>query len=97
MDYLNENINIQKNDQFDSEIKPNVVYTTDETQRLLKVSNSTLKRLLKRGLLKANKVGRQYRILGKEILLMVSPEAERKATKAYLRLKQKVVDKINKW
>jgi len=80
-----------------NEINPKVVYTTSETQKLLKVSNSTLKRLLKRGLLKANKVGGQYRILGKEILRMVSPEVEKEAIKSYLKLKKKVVDKINKW
>ncbi|MDD5290967.1 MAG: helix-turn-helix domain-containing protein [Patescibacteria group bacterium] len=79
------------------EIKSNAVYTTIETQELLKISNSTIKRLLKKGLIKANKVGGQYRILGKEILRLVSPEAEKKAVKSYLGLKQKVVDKINKW
>lgn len=79
------------------EIKPHAVYTTAETKKLLKVSSSTLKRLFKKGLIKANKVGGQYRILGKEILRLVSPEVEKKAIKSYLSLKQKVVDKINKW
>lgn len=79
------------------EIKPNAVYTTNETQALLKISSSTIKRMLKRGLIRANKVGGQYRILGKEILRLVSPAVEKKAIKSYLKLKQKVVDKINKW
>lgn len=79
------------------EIKENAVYTTAETEKLLKVSNSTLKRLLKKGLLKANKIGGQYRILGKEILRLISPEVEQKAIKSYLNLKQKVVDKIKDW
>jgi len=79
------------------EIKPNAVYTTLEAQQLLKISSSTIKRLLKKGLIKANKVGGQYRILGKEILHLVSPEAEAQATRSYLSLKQKVVDKINQW
>lgn len=79
------------------EIKANAVYTTTETQALLKVSNSTMKRMLKNGLIKANKVGGQYRILGKEILRLVSPEVEKKAIKSYLNIKQKVVNKINKW
>jgi len=79
------------------EIKENAVYTTYETQKLLKVSNSTIKRMLKKGLIKANKVGGQYRILGKEILRLVSPEVEQKAIKSYLNLKDKVIDKINKW
>jgi len=79
------------------EIKANAVYTTNETQAILKVSNSTMKRMLKNGLIKANKVGGQYRILGKEILRLVSPEVEKKAIKSYLNIKQKVVNKINKW
>ena len=79
------------------EILPHEVYTTEEAQKLLKVSNSTMKRILKKGLLKANKVGGQYRILGKEILRMVSPELEKEAVKSYLTLKKKVVSKINKW
>ncbi len=81
----------------DDEIKSNAVYTTAETQKLLKISNSTIKRLLKKGLIKANKVGGQYRILGKELLHLVSLETEQKATKSYLKIKQKVINKINKW
>lgn len=80
-----------------NEINPNEVYTTSETQNLLKISNSTMKRLLKRGLIKANKVGGQYRILGKEILKTVSPNVERKAVYAYQRLKKKVKRKIKNW
>lgn len=79
------------------EIKENSVYTTAEAQELLKVSNSTIKRLLKTGLLRANKVGRQYRILGKEILRILSPELEKDAVDKYLKVKKKVVKHINKW
>lgn len=75
------------------EIKPQAVYTTSETEKLLKISNSTMKRLLKSGLLKANKVGKQYRILGLEILKLVSPKAEEKTVKTYLDLKHKVIEK----
>lgn len=79
------------------EINPNAVYTTVEVQELLKISNSTIKRLLKKGLLRANKVGSQYRILGKEILRLVSPDVEKKAINSYLKIKKQVVSKINKW
>jgi excisionase family DNA binding protein len=79
------------------EIKPNGVYTTSETQDILRISESTIKRLLKKGLLRANKVGGQYRILGKEILRLLSPEIEKEAVKSYLAVKNKVVNKINKW
>ena len=56
-----------------------------------------MKRFLKNGLIKANKLGRQYRILGKELLRIVSPQVEATAVHSYLKLKQKVVNKINKW
>lgn len=79
------------------EIKPHAVYTTEETQQLLKVSKSTVKRLLKKGLIRANKVGGQYRILGKEILRVVSPEMEKRAIVEYMKVKNKLVNKLNKW
>ena len=79
------------------EIKTNAVYTTEETRNLLKVSESTIKRLLKKGILRANKVGGQYRILGKEILRLISPELEKKSTKVYMKVKKKAVEVINKW
>ncbi len=79
------------------EIKEHAVYTTAETQSLLKVSESTIKRLLKKGILRANKVGGQYRILGKEILRLISPELEKKSEVAYMRVKKRAVDVINKW
>lgn len=81
----------------DKEILPNAIYTTQEARDAMKISNSTIKRLLKTGLIRANKVGRQYRILGKEILRVVSPEVERKAVKTYLDVKKKVIEKVNKW
>ncbi len=78
-------------------IDPNEVYTTAETQEILKVSKSTIKRLLKRGIIKAHKLGGQYRILGKEILVAVSPKLERKAEKVYAQLKSKTKEKIKNW
>ncbi|MBU6390319.1 helix-turn-helix domain-containing protein [Patescibacteria group bacterium] len=79
------------------EVKPGGVYTTAETQKILRVSESTIKRLLKRGLIRANKIGGQYRILGKEILHLLSPAVEKKAVVSYQNFKRNVVRKINKW
>lgn len=79
------------------DIKLNAVYTTSEVRDLLKVSDSTIKRLLKRGIIRANKVGGQYRILGKEVLRLISPELAKKSTKAYLNVKKQAVNVINKW
>ena len=80
-----------------SEINPKEVYTTSETQDLLKISSSTMKRLLKRGLIKANKIGGQYRITGKELLRLVSPQIERRAVGAYQKLKKGIKNKIKSW
>ena len=60
------------------EIKANEVYTTHEVQRLLKISSSTTMRLIKKDIIKTAKVGKQYRIMGKELLRLVSPVLEDK-------------------
>lgn len=80
-----------------SEISPNEVYTTGEAEELLKVSNSTMKRLLKNGLIRANKVGGQYRILGHELLRLVSPIIDERATKLYQKVKGKTKEKTEDW
>lgn len=65
------------------EIHENEVYTHEETQKLLKISSSTVTRMIKSGLIKTAKVGKQYRIMGKELLRILSPELEDKVGKAY--------------
>ena len=65
------------------EIKENEVYTHEETQAILKLSESTVTRMIKTGLIRAAKVGKQYRIMGKELLRVVSPQLEDKVGKAY--------------
>lgn len=79
------------------EIKPNKVYTTEEAQDYLKVSNSTIKRFLKNGIIHANKVGGRYKILGAELLRVVSPKVETKARRLYYRFKDKTKGVIEKW
>ena len=65
------------------EIRENEVYTHLETQGLLKVSSSTVTRMIKKGLIRSAKVGKQYRILGKELLRILSPKLEDKVGKIY--------------
>ncbi len=65
------------------EVNENEIYTPEEAKKILKISSSTMSRLLKSGLIRAAKVGKQYRILGKEILRMVSPQLEDKVGKIY--------------
>ena len=70
------------------EIKENEVYTHEETQQLLKLSSSTVSRMIKKGLIRAAKVGKQYRIMGRELLRVVSPKLEDKVGKAYNKARQ---------
>lgn len=65
------------------EIKENEVYTTQEAQQLLKVSPSTTMRLIKKGIIRTAKVGKQYRIMGKELLRILSPKLEDRIGKVY--------------
>ncbi len=55
------------------EIKSNEVYTPEEVQRILKISASTVARMIKRGDLPCTRVGRQYRIFGQVLLHLFSP------------------------
>ncbi len=79
------------------EINPKEVYTTKEAQDFLKVSSSTFKRLLKRGVINAYKVGGVYRIWGSEILQLVSPQLESKVYKVYDKIREKTRKTIEKW
>ena len=79
------------------EIKPHQIYTTEEARDFLKISESTIKRFLKRGIIKAYKVGGQYRSWGSEILKLVSPEVESGVYEVYRKLKTKTKRAIGKW
>lgn len=78
------------------EIKPNEVYTTQEAQEILKISPSTTMRLIKKNIIRTAKVGKQYRILGKELLRLVSPKLEDKVGKAYNKARNWVHDGLDK-
>ena len=65
------------------EIRENEVYTHEETQELLKLSSSTVTRMIKKGLIRAAKVGKQYRVMGKELLRVLSPVIEDKVGRVY--------------
>lgn len=80
-----------------AEIRPNEVYTTEEARGFLKVSESTVKRFLKGGIIKAYKVGGTYRIWGSEILRLVSPKVESKVYKVYDKIREKTRKTIEKW
>jgi excisionase family DNA binding protein len=79
------------------EINPKEIYTTKEAQDFLKISSSTIKRLLRHGIIKAYKVGRTYRIWGDEILSLVSPKLEKKVYNTYKKVRDKTKKTIEKW
>jgi excisionase family DNA binding protein len=51
-------------------IEERAVYTTKELAEILKMKPVTIERKIKRKEIKASKIGREYRILGKDILLL---------------------------
>jgi len=79
------------------EIKAGKVYTPKEARDFLKVSDSTMKRMIKNGIIKAYKVSGQYRIWGDEILRLISPDFEKGFYKVYKKIKNKTIDTITKW
>lgn len=79
------------------EIKPDKIYTPKEARDFLKVSESTMKRMLKNGIIKAYKVSGQYRIWGNEILKLISPKFELDVLNVYKKLKDKTKESIKKW
>ena len=79
------------------EIKSNKIYTPKEARDFLKISESTMKRMLKNGIIKAYKVSGQYRIWGDEILRLVSPQLESNVQKAYRDFRAKTKDLMEKW
>ncbi len=77
------------------EIKEGEVYTHEEVQAILKVSSSTVTRMIKKGLIRAAKVGKQHRIMGKELLRILSPKLEDKVGKAYNKARHWVHDGVD--
>ena len=78
------------------EVRENEIYTHEEAREILKISSSTMTRLIKGGLIRAAKVGKQYRIMGKEILRAVSPQLEDKVGKLYNKGRHWIHEDIDK-
>jgi len=71
-------------------VDENEVYTPQETISILKISDSTFRRLIRSGVFKAAKIGGQYRILGREILRLLSPSLPGKVKSAYKKIVKKL-------
>jgi excisionase family DNA binding protein len=80
-----------------NEVKPNKIYTTTEAMNILRISKSTIKRWLKKGIIRANKIGGRYKILGSEILRLISPDLEEETRHVYRDLKEKTKKRIQSW
>jgi excisionase family DNA binding protein len=73
-------------------VQEHEVYTPQETIALLKISDSTFRRLIRKGVLHAAKIGGQYRILGRHILQLLSPGLPGKVKRTY----KNVIEKLGK-
>ncbi|MEM4655151.1 MAG: helix-turn-helix domain-containing protein [Thermosphaera sp.] len=71
-------------------IDERAVYTPQETIEILKISDSTFRRLVRKGILRAAKIGGQYRVLGRHILELLNPSLPSKVKKVY----RKVVETL---
>lgn len=79
------------------EINPKEIYTTKEAQDFLKISPSTMKRMIKNGIIQAHRVGGTWRIWGDDILLLVSPKLEKKVYEEYVKVREKTRKTIEDW
>ncbi len=73
-------------------IDEDMLYTPKEVQAYLKISPSTMTRMLKKGLILAARVGKQYRIRGAEILIYLTPQIASKVRYKYRRAREWVHD-----
>ena len=78
-------------------ISPDKIYTPKETRDFLKISDSTMKRMLKDGIIRAYKVSGQYRIWGIEILRLTSPGFRHKFYRFYMKIRNKIKRVIRAW
>ena len=64
-------------------IEENSVYTPQETITILKISDSTFRRLIRNGVLRVAKIGGQYRVLGKHLLELLDPQLPTKVHRTF--------------
>ena len=78
------------------EIRPNTYYTLEETAALLRVPRRSIRELLESGAARGIKIGRHWRILGRDLLQL--PEAEEMSdielTRSLMRLSEPAFMKV---
>ena len=69
-------------------IEEDSLYTPKEVQAYLKISSSTMTRMIKKGLILAARVGKQYRIRGAEVLIFLTPHLADKLREKYRKARE---------
>jgi len=72
------------------EIQPNVYYTLEEVATLLRVSRRNVAQLLENGIARGMKIGRQWRVLGRDLLQLTQRDelTDKQLTDALMRLSE---------
>ncbi|TAK30435.1 MAG: DNA-binding protein [Chloroflexota bacterium] len=52
-------------------IEPDAIYTREQTQELLQLSRGTMSKLLNSGRLRGSKIGKDWRIWGRDIIALM--------------------------
>ncbi len=58
------------------EISPNIYYTTEEVATMLRVSRRSVQNMLETGLARGIKIGRNWRILGQDLLQLPNTDEQ---------------------
>jgi excisionase family DNA binding protein len=78
------------------EINANTYYTPDEAAGMLRVSKSSLKQLLESGAARGVKIGRSWRVLGRDLLDLTIPTQSSRIelTHGLMRLSESAFEKV---
>jgi excisionase family DNA binding protein len=57
-------------------VNPNTFYTLEETAGLLRISEGSARKLIMRGMVRAVRIGRRWRVLGRDLLDMSGAAVE---------------------
>ncbi len=78
------------------EISPNIYYTPEEAAAMLRVSRRSVQHLLDAGLARGVKIGRNWRILGRDLLQLPTDDeiADAELTRSLMRLSEPAFAKV---
>ncbi|MCC6444472.1 MAG: helix-turn-helix domain-containing protein [Armatimonadetes bacterium] len=78
------------------EIRSNIYYTPEEAATLLRVSRRSILKLLENGMARGVKIGRQWRILGNDLLQLPAQDDvdDRALARAFIRLSEPAFKRV---